>query len=84
MKTDPKYMFLHVFFLICPSCPLQKLSIWPKLFFFSILHIFALLNDVCAYILLPCPEEKEEEEEKKRKEKKTKQNKTKKEKKPNM
>ena len=23
MKTDPKYMFLHVFFLICPSCPFQ-------------------------------------------------------------
>ena len=25
MKIDPKYMFLHAFFLICPSCPFQNL-----------------------------------------------------------
>ena len=30
MKIDPKYTFLHAFFLICPSCPFQNLSIWPK------------------------------------------------------
>ena len=30
LKIDPKYTFLHVFFLICPSCPFQNLSIWPK------------------------------------------------------
>ena len=30
MKIDPNYVFLHVFFLICPSCPFQNLSIWPK------------------------------------------------------
>ena len=26
MKIDPKYAFLHAFFLICPSCPFQNLS----------------------------------------------------------
>ena len=30
MKIDPKYAFLHAFFLICPSCPFQNLSTWPK------------------------------------------------------
>ena len=35
MKIDPKYVFLHVFFLICPSCPFQNLSIWPKSHLFS-------------------------------------------------
>ena len=35
MKIDPKYSFLHAFFLICPSCPFQNLSIWPKTPFFS-------------------------------------------------
>ena len=30
IKIDPKYAFLHAFFLICPSCPLKNLSIWPK------------------------------------------------------
>ena len=30
MKIDPNYAFLHAFFLICPSCPFQNLSIWPK------------------------------------------------------
>ena len=29
-KVDPNYAFLHAFFLICPSCPFQNLSIWPK------------------------------------------------------
>ena len=24
------HMFLHAFFLICPSCPFQNLSLWPK------------------------------------------------------
>ena len=50
MKIDPKYAFLHAFFLICPSCPFQNLSIWPKTHpFFSILHVFAPLNDVREY-----------------------------------
>ena len=30
MKIDPKYAFLHAFFLICLSCSFQNLSIWPK------------------------------------------------------
>ena len=30
MKIDPKYAFLHAFFLICLSCLFQNLSIWPK------------------------------------------------------
>ena len=30
MKIDPKYTFLYAFFLICPSCPFQNLSLWPK------------------------------------------------------
>ena len=35
MKNDPKYMFLHAFFLICASRPFQNLSIWPKTYPFS-------------------------------------------------
>ena len=35
MKIDPKYTFLHAFFLIWPSCPPQNLSIWPKTHLFS-------------------------------------------------
>ena len=35
MKINPKYAFLHVFFLICVSCPFQNLSIWPKTYLFS-------------------------------------------------
>ena len=51
MKIDPKYAFLHAFFLICPSCIFQNLSVWPKThLFFPILHVFAPLNDVRAYI----------------------------------
>ena len=50
MKIDPNYAFLHAFFLICPSCPFQNLSIWPKTHpFFPILHVFAPLNAVRAY-----------------------------------
>ena len=30
MKRDPKYAFLHAFFLIYLSCLFQNLSIWPK------------------------------------------------------
>ena len=30
MKKDPKYVFLHAFFLICLSCSFQNLSIWPE------------------------------------------------------
>ena len=30
MKIDSKCTFLHAFFLICPSCPFQNLSLWPK------------------------------------------------------
>ena len=51
LKIDPKYAFLHTFFLICSSCPYQNLSLWPKSHtFFPILHVFAPLNDVRAYI----------------------------------
>ena len=50
MKIDPKYAFLNAFFLICPLCPFQNLSTWPKTQpFFPILHVFAPLNDVRAY-----------------------------------
>ena len=28
MKKDPKYAFLHAFFLICLSCSFQNLSLW--------------------------------------------------------
>ena len=54
MKIDPKYAFLHVFFLICPSCPFQNLLLWSKThpFFSPLLHIFAPLNNVHAYIAL--------------------------------
>ena len=51
MKIDSKYAFLHALSLICPSCPFQTLSLWPKThLFFSILHGSASLNDVRAYI----------------------------------
>ena len=51
MKIDPKYAFLHAFFLICPSCPFQNLLLLPKTHpFFPILHVFAHLNDVRRYI----------------------------------
>ena len=44
IKIDPKYAFLG-------SCSFQNLSIWPKTYpFFPILHVFAPLNDVRAYI----------------------------------
>ena len=50
MKKDPKYAFLHAFFLICLSCSFQNLSIWPKTHpFFPILNVFAPLNDVRPY-----------------------------------
>ena len=35
IKVDPKYAFLHAFFLICPSRPFQNLSLWPKTHPFS-------------------------------------------------
>ena len=36
-----KYVFLHALFLICPPCPFQNLSIWPKTHPFPpILHVF--------------------------------------------
>ena len=36
------FCILHAFFLICPSCPFQNLSIWPKTqHFFPVLHVFA-------------------------------------------
>ena len=51
MKIDPKYAFLYAFCLIFLSCPFQNLSISPKIHpFFPILHVFAPLNDVRAYI----------------------------------
>ena len=51
IKIDPKYVFLHAFFFICPSCPFQNLLLLPITHpFFPILHVFAPLNDVRAYI----------------------------------
>ena len=42
LKKDPKYTFLHAFFLICLSCSFQNLSKWRKTHpffqFFSFLH----------------------------------------------
>ena len=42
MKIDPKYAFLHAFFIIWASCSFQKLSIWPKTYpffqFCTLLH----------------------------------------------
>ena len=50
MKIDPKYAFLHAFFLICPSCPFQKFDYMTKNTpFFPILHVFAPLNHVREY-----------------------------------
>ena len=47
MKIDPKYVFF--FNLSVMSFP--KFVIWPKIIpFFPILHVFAPLNDVRAYI----------------------------------
>ena len=41
MKIDPKYMFLHVFFLICPSCGFQNFQYGEKHTIFPpILHVF--------------------------------------------
>ena len=51
MKIDPKTVTLHTFFSICPSCPFQNLSIWPKTHpFFPIVHVFAPLNYVLVYV----------------------------------
>ena len=44
MKIDPKYAFLHAFFLIC------LLYMTKNTPFFPILHVFAPLNNVRAYI----------------------------------
>ena len=50
MKIDPKYVFLHAFFLICLSYSFKNLSIRPKThLFFPILHVFAPLSDVREY-----------------------------------
>ena len=35
MKKDPKYTFLHAFFLICLSCSFQNFSLWQKCTLFS-------------------------------------------------
>ena len=56
MKIDPKYAFLHAFFLICPSCPFQKFVTMTKNTpFFPILHIIAPLKMMYAHTL-PGPE----------------------------
>ena len=53
IKIDPKYAFVHAFFLICASCPFQNfINMTKNIPFFPILHIFAPLNDVRAYIAL--------------------------------
>ena len=50
MKIDPKYVFLHAFFLICVSCPFQINQYDQTHTFFSNFARFAPLNDVRAYI----------------------------------
>ena len=52
MKIYPKYMFLHAFLLICPSCPFQNLLIWPKTHPFPILHFFAPLISYPIFLFL--------------------------------
>ena len=47
MKIDPKYAFLHAFFLM--SIP-KFVNMTKNIPFFPILHVFAPLNDVRAYI----------------------------------
>ena len=39
-KIDPKFAFLHAFFLICLSCPFQNWSIWPKTHLFFKFYTF--------------------------------------------
>ena len=51
MKIDPKYAFLHAFFLILSVMSIPKfVNITKNIPFFLILHVFAPLNDVRAYI----------------------------------
>ena len=53
MKIDPKYVFLHMFFLNLSLMSFPKLANMAKKSpFFQILHVFASLNDVLAYIAL--------------------------------
>ena len=50
MKINPKYVFLHPFFRICHHV-LSKISQYDqKHVLFSILHVFAPLNNVRTYI----------------------------------
>ena len=61
-KTHPKHVFFRYenttlntcfclrFSLICPSFFFLKFVMWPKHTLFPILHVFAPLNDVRAYI----------------------------------
>ena len=50
MKIDPKYAFLHVFFLIFRHLFPKFMTIAKNTPFFPILDVFAPLNDVRAYI----------------------------------
>ena len=51
MKIDPKYAFLHAFFLNLPVMSFPKFVYMTKnTQFFPILHVFSPLNDVYAYI----------------------------------
>ena len=50
MKIDPKYAFLHAFFLICVVSIPKFVNMTKNIPFFPILHVFAPLNDVRAYI----------------------------------
>ena len=47
MKIDPKYAFLHAFFLICVPCPFQKVNLTQNI---PLLPVFAPLNDIRVYI----------------------------------
>ena len=55
-----EYVFLHAFFLICPPCPYQNLSIWPKThpltfryenrpYKYLFLHAFFLICPPCPF-----------------------------------
>ena len=54
MKIDPKYAFLHAFFLICPSCPFQNLSVYDQkhTLFFQFCTFYTPERCTCAQCLV--------------------------------
>ena len=49
VKIDPKYAFLHAFFLICPSSFPKFVYMTKSTPLLPIMYVFAPLNDVRAY-----------------------------------